>query len=182
MQKPVTRKTKEQLPPLRDFHGIRVSQSTLKSIFKKNKTSEDITKAIFSSESDLKICCSPHDKTGKSIKLDCDDIYDRSNHDRSFLFKTWKGQAIILEIHHFGKWEEYEFCEAIHAGWVPEVEKISLKKDEQKKAFKIFKELLADTEQINGFSIMDKSHRINSQPEFRSLLIRILNSNQFKEV
>ena len=54
--------------------------------------------------------------------------------------------------------------------------------DEQKKAFKIFKELLADTEQINGFSIMDKSHRINSQPEFRSLLIRILNSNQFKEV
>ena len=176
------RQIENQFRPLRDFHGIRVSQSTIKSIHKKNKISEDITKAIFSSESDLKVCCSPHDKTGKIITLDCDDIYERSNHDRSFLFKVWKGQAIILEIHHFGKWTEYEFCGAIHSSWVPEVEKIALEKDEQKKAFKVFKELLADTEQINGFSIMDKRHRINSQPEFRSLLIRILNSNQFKEV
>ena len=153
--------TEDELPPLRDFHGISVRSG---------------------SGYNLKICCSPHDKTGNSIKVDYDDIYNRSNHDKSFVFGDLEGQLIILEIHYFGKWEEYEFCEAMHVGWVPEIEKIGLEKDEQMKAFNIFKELLADTEQINEFSIMDKRHKIYSQPEFRSLLIRILNSNQFKEV
>ena len=172
----------EETRPLRHFHGIRVSQTSYKTLLKKHKTEEEMLTGLAESESDLKICCDPSDESGQMIAVEEDCIYKRSNHDKSFLFKTWKGQAIILEIHHFGKWEEYEFCEAIHASWVPEVEKIGLEKDKQKKAFKIFKELLADTEQINGFSIMDKSHRINSQPEFRSLLIRILNSNQFKAV
>jgi len=175
-------KSENQLKPLRHFHGIRVSQSTLKSIYRKNKTSEDITKAINSSEKDLKICCSPHDKNGQSIELDCDDIFDKENHDKSFLFRISGRKVIILEIYHFGRFEEYEFCEAPHVAWVPETEKIGLKKDDQKRAFKMFKGLLTDTEKINGFSIMDIRHNIYSQPEFRSLLIRVLNSDQFKEV
>lgn len=175
-------KTEINAMPRRNFHGINVYQNSFRSILKKNKNNNEIKTILNSEEKDLKICCTPYNKDGEHIYAKEEFIYDKTNHDRSFLFKTWKGQAIILEIHHFGKWEEYEFCEAIHAGWVPEVEKIGLEKDEQKKAFKIFKELLADTEKINGFSIMDKRHKINSQPEFRSLLIRILNSNQFKEV
>tara|TARA_Y100000768_G_scaffold319108_1_gene254710 strand:+ start:58 stop:552 length:495 start_codon:yes stop_codon:yes gene_type:complete len=152
----------DKLPPLRDFHGIEV---------------------IKDSEKYLKVCCSLHDKDGESIELECDDVYDRSNHDKSFLFSTLEGQVIILEILHYGKWHEYEFLGASHVGWIPaEVEKIGLKKDEQKRAFNVFKELLLDTQKINGFSIIDKRHSIHSEPEFRSLIIRILNSKQFKEI
>jgi len=32
----------DELPPLREFSGVRVSQTYLKSILKKNKTSEGI--------------------------------------------------------------------------------------------------------------------------------------------
>ena len=152
----------DQLPPLRDFHGIEV---------------------IKDSEKYLKVCCGLNDKDGESVNLECDDVYDRSNHDKSFLFTTLERQVKIIEILHYGKWHEYEFCGALHVGWIPaEVEKIGLKKDEQKRAFEVFKELLLDTEKINGFSIMDKRHSIHSKPEFRSLIIRILNSKQFKEI
>ena len=152
----------DQLPPLRDFHGIEV---------------------IKDSEKYLKVCCGLNDKDGESVNLECDDVIDRSNHDKSFLFTTLERQVKIIEILHYGKWHEYEFCGAIHVGWIPaEVEKIGLKKDEQKRAFEVFKELLLDTEKINGFSIMDKRHSIHSKPEFRSLIIRILNSKQFKEI
>ena len=89
--------------PLRHFRGIRVSQSTLKSIFKKNKTSEDVTKAINNSEKDLKICCSPYDEQGESIYCEEEDIFERKNHDKNFLFKIWEGGVKILEIHYFGK-------------------------------------------------------------------------------
>ena len=70
---------------------------------------------------------------------------------------------------------EYEFCDAPHAAWAPEVEKVGLTNQEQERAFTLFKQLVADTEEINGFPITDNRHELYFQPEFRGLLIRILN-------
>ena len=178
----ILRQTEDQLPPLRYFSGVRVSQTYLKSILKKNKTSEGIMEAINSSEKDLRISCTPHDENGKHISLNFDDIYDRRDHEKSFLFRVYENKILILEMHHSYHWQEWEDWHGPTASYAPIIDKVSLKKEEQKKVFKIFKELVEDTEKINGFSIMDKRHSIYSKPEFRSLLIRILNSNQFKEV
>tara|TARA_B100001173_G_scaffold205747_1_gene177384 strand:+ start:1160 stop:1678 length:519 start_codon:yes stop_codon:yes gene_type:complete len=166
--------------PLRHFRGIGVSQSSLVSLSRKHKDGDDLKKAIVESEKDLKICCSPYDEQGESIYCEEDDIFERKNHDKNFLFKIWEGGVKILEIHYFGKWSEYEFCDAPHAAWVPEVEKVGLTNQEQERAFTLFKQLVADTEEINGFPITDNRHELYFQPEFRSLLIRILNSNIYK--
>jgi len=166
--------------PLRYFRGIGVSQSSLVSLSRKHKDGDDLKKAIVESEKDLKICCSPYDEQGESIYCEEDDIFERKNHDKNFLFKIWEGGVKILEIHYFGKWSEYEFCDAPHAAWVPEVEKVGLTNQEQERAFTLFKQLVADTEEINGFPITDNRHELYFQPEFRSLLIRILNSNIYK--
>ena len=166
--------------PLRHFRGIGVSQSSLVSLSRKHKDGDDLKKAIVESEKDLKICCSPYDEQGESIYCDEDDIFERKNHDKNFLFKIWEGGVKILEIHYFGKWSEYEFCDAPHAAWVPEVEKIGLINQEQERGFILFKQMVADTEEINGFPITDNRHELYFQPEFRSLLIRILNSNIYK--
>ena len=168
--------------PLRHFRGIGVSQSSLVSLSRKHKDGDDLKKAIVESEKDLKICCSPYDEQGESIYCEEDDIFERKNHDKSFLFKIWEGGVKILEIHYFGKWSEYEFCDAPHAAWAPEVEKVGLTNQEQERAFTLFKQLVADTEEINGFPITDNRHELYFQPEFRGLLIRILNSKIYNEV
>ena len=98
------------------------------------------------------------------------------------IFKIWEGGVKILAIHYFGKWSEYEFCDAPHAAWAPEVEKVGLTNQEQERAFTLFKQLVADTEEINGFPITDNRHELYFQPEFRGLLIRILNSKIYNEV
>jgi len=166
--------------PLRHFRGIRVSQSSISSLSRKNKSGPDLKKAINESEKDLKICCCPYGENGESIYCEEDDIFERKNHDKNFLFKIWEGGVKILEIHYFGRWSEYEFSGAPHAAWVPEVEKFGLTNHEQERAFFLFKQLVADTEEINGFPITDNKHELHAQPEFRSLLIRILNSSIYK--
>ena len=171
-----------KIKPLRHFRGIGVSQSSLVSLSRKHKDGDDLKKAIVESEKDLKICCSPYDEQGESIYCDEDDIFERKNHDKNFLFKIWEGGVKILEIHYFGKWSEYEFCDAPHAAWAPEVEKVGLTNQEQERAFTLFKQLVADTEEINGFPITDNRHELYFQPEFRGLLIRILNSKIYNEV
>jgi hypothetical protein len=171
-----------KIKPLRHFRGIGVSQSSLVSLSRKHKDGDDLKKAIVESEKDLKICCSPYDEQGESIYCDEDDIFERKNHDKNFLFKIWEGGVKILEIHYFGKWSEYEFCDAPHAAWAPEVEKVGLTNQEQERAFTLFKQLVADTEEINGFPITDNRHKLYFQPEFRGLLIRILNSKIYNEV
>jgi len=171
-----------KIKPLRHFRGIRVSQSSLVSLSRKHKDGDDLKRAIVESEKDLKICCSPYDEQGESIYCEEDDIFERKNHDKNFLFKIWEGGVKILEIHYFGKWSEYEFCDAPHAAWAPEVEKVGLTNQEQERAFTLFKQLVADTEEINGFSITDNRHELYSQPEFRSLLIRVLNSKIYGSV
>ena len=169
-----------EIKPLRHFHGIRVSQTSYKTLLKKHKTEEEMLIGLAESESDLKICCDPSDESGKKIAVEEDCIYERSNHDKSFLFKVWNSGLLITEIHYFGRLEEYEFCGAPHVAWAPEIENIDLTKEAQKRAFRIFKDLLNDTEKINGFPITVQRHRVFSQPQFRSLLIRILNSNKFQ--
>ena len=171
-----------KIKPLRHFRGIRVSQSSLVSLSRKHKDGDDLKKAIVESEKDLKICCSPYDEQGESIYCEEGDIFERKNHDKSFLFKIWEGGVKILAIHYFGKWSEYEFCDAPHAAWAPEVEKVGLTNQEQERAFTLFKQLVADTEEINGFPITDNRHELYFQPEFRGLLIRILNSKIYNEV
>jgi len=168
--------------PLRHFRGIGVSQSSLVSLSRKHKDGDDLKKAIVESEKDLKICCSPYDEQGESIYCEEDDIFERKNHDKNFLFKIWEGGVKILEIHYFGKWSEYEFCDAPHAAWAPEVEKVGLTNQEQERAFTLFKQLVADTEEINGFPITDNRHELYFQPEFRSLLIRVLNSKGYNSI
>ena len=168
--------------PLRHFRGIRVSQSSISSLSRKNKSGGDLKKAIHESEKDLKICCSPYNEQGESIYCEEDDIFERKNHDKNFLFKILEGGVKILEIHYFGKWSEYEFCDAPHAAWVPEVEKIGLINQEQERGFILFKQMVADTEEINGFPITDNRHELYSQPEFRSLLVRILNSKIYNSI
>ena len=171
-----------KIKPLRHFRGIRVSQSSLVSLSRKHKDGDDLKKAIVESEKDLKICCSPYDEQGESIYCEEEDIFERKNHDKNFLFKILEGGVKILEIHYFGKWSEYEFCDAPHAAWAPEVEKVGLTNQEQERAFTLFKQLVADTEEINGFPITDNRHELYFQPEFRGLLIRILNSKIYNEV
>jgi len=166
--------------PQRHFKGIRVSQSSLISLSRKHKGGDDLKKAIVEGEKDLKICCSPYDESGKFIYQKEENIFDRNNHDKSFLFKVWEGGVKIMEIHYFGKWHEYEFSGAQHSAWAPEIEKIGLTNQEQERAFFLFKQLVTDTEEINGFPITDNKHELYSQPEFRSLLIRILNSSIYK--
>lgn len=168
--------------PLRHFRGIRVSQSSISSLSQKNKGGGDLKKAINESEKDLKICCCPYNEQGESIYCEEGDVFERKNHDKNFLFKIWEGGVKIIEIHYFGKWSEYEFCGAPHAAWAPESEKVGLTNQEQERAFTLFKQLVADTEEINGFPITDNRHELYFQPEFRGLLIRILNSKIYNEV
>tara|TARA_B100000427_G_scaffold329223_1_gene344553 strand:+ start:267 stop:785 length:519 start_codon:yes stop_codon:yes gene_type:complete len=171
-----------KIKPLRHFRGIRVSQSSLVSLSRKHKDGDDLKKAIVESEKDLKICCSPYDESGECIYTKEENIFDRGNHDKSFLFKVWGSGVKIMEIHYFGKWHEYEFCEAPHSAWAPETEKVGLTNQEQERAFTLFKQLVADTEEVNGFPITDNRHELYFQPEFRGLLIRILNSKIYNEV
>ena len=144
--------------PLRYFHGIGVC------------------------ESKLKICCTPYDSNEKNIYVEEKNIFDESNHDKSFVFSNISGDLKLVEIHYFGKWEEYEFLGSSHWGWVPEIKSIEFFEEDQIKAFKVFKKLLIETEKINGFSIMDKRHDLFSDSKFRSLLIRILNSKIYKSI
>ena len=155
----------ESKKPFRHFHGIGVWRSDLDSY-----------------ERDLKICCSPQDKNGKSIQVDEDKIFDVSNHYKSFLFVNLSGNIKISQIHYFGRWEEYEFCGAPHCAWAPVIKDISSSKEEQRRAFQIFKGLVVECEKINGFPIMDERHDLFSKPEFRRLLIRILNSKKYLSI
>ena len=152
----------ESKKPFRHFHGIEVRRSELENY-----------------ERDLKICCSPHDKNGKSIQVDEDKIFDVSNHDKSFLFVNLSGDIKITQIHYFGRWIEYEFCDAGYCAWAPVIKDISPSKEEQRRAFQMFKGLVVECEKINGFPITDERHDLFSKPEFRRLLIRILNSKKY---
>ena len=129
----------------------------------------------------LKICCSPYDKHGEKIEVN-KEKFNESNHDKSFLFSNFSGNLKIIEIHYFGEWHKYKFCDAWHCAWIPNIVEIDLSVEEQKKAFLIFKKLVINTEKINGFSINDKKHSINKKPEFKSLLIRILNSKIYQSL
>ena len=155
----------ETKKPLRHFRGIEVCRSELQNY-----------------EIDLKIYCSPHDKNGDSIQVDEEKIFDESNHDKSFLFVNLPGDIKITQIHYFGRWEEYEFCSAPHYAWVPIIKDIDSSKEEQRRAFQIFKCLVIECEKINGFPILDERHDLFSKPEFRRLLIRILNSKKYLSI
>ncbi len=152
----------QQKKPLRHFHGIGVYRSDLENY-----------------EGDLKICCSPYDKNGKSIEVDEDKIFDVTNHDKSFLFENFSGNIKINQIHYFGRWEEYISCGAPHCAWVPIIKDIDSTKEEQRKAFQMFKDLIVECEKINGFPITDERHDLFSKPKYRRLLIRILNSKKY---
>ena len=155
----------ESKKPFRHFHGIGVWRSDLDSY-----------------ERDLKICCSPQDKNGKSIQVDEDKIFDVSNHYKSFLFVNLSGNIKISQIHYFGRWEEYEFCGVPHCAWAPVIKDISSSNEEQRRAFQMFKDLVVECEKINGFPITDERHDLFSKPEFRRLLIRILNSKKYLSI
>jgi len=172
----------EQKNPLRHFHGIGVSKTSFRSLLEKHDDEDDILKALDECESDLKICCTPYDENGKSIHLEGDKIFEESNHDKNFLFAKLSGNIKITEIHYFGRWEEYEFCGAPHCAWAPEIEYVGLSHKEQIRAFQMFKYLVVETEKINGFPITDERHDLFSKPEFRKLLIRILNSKRYLSI
>ena len=169
--------TKVQLKPLRHFTGIRVYKTY--SEFNEASIKLDIDN-LGEDGKNLKISCNPFDEKGNRISQT--NIHEENNDEKAFLFRIWNGGVYLLEIHHFGKLVKYEFCESIHEAWVPEIDVIDLSEESQTKAFKIFKRLLDKTEKINGFPITDERHEIFSQPEFRSLLLRILNSSRYLSI
>ena len=168
---------KVQLKPLRHFSGMRVYKTYPE--FNEASIKLDIDN-LGEDGKNLKIICNPFDEEGNKIYQT--DIHGENNDEKGFLFRIWNGDVYLLEIHHFGKLVKYEFCEAIHEGWVPEIEAIDLSEESQTKGFTIFKRLLDKTEKINGFPITDERHEVFSQPEFRSLLVRILNSNKYLSI
>ena len=169
--------TKVQLKPLRYFTGRRVYKTY--SEFNEASIKLDIDN-LGEDGKNLKISCSLHDEKGNRISET--NIHEENNDEKGFLFRIWNSDVYLLEIHHFGKLVQYEFCEALHEAWVPEIEVIDLSEESQIRGFKIFKRLLDKTEKINGFPITDERHEIFSQPEFRSLLVRILNSNKYLSI
>ena len=169
--------TKNQSIPLRHFGGTRVYKTY--SEFNEAPIKLDIDN-LGADGKTLKIYCSPFDEEGNRISQT--DIHEENNDEKGFLFRIWNGDVYLLEIHHFGKLVEYEFCESIHEAWVPEIEAIDLSEESQTKGFTIFKRLLDKTEKINGFPITDERHEIFSKPEFRSLLLRILNSSKYLSI
>ena len=169
--------TKVQLKPLRHFSGMRVYKTYPE--FNEASIKLDIDN-LGEDGKNLKISCSLHDEKGNRISET--NIHEENNDEKGFLFRIWNGDVYLLEIHHFGKLVKYEFCEAIHEGWVPEIEAIDLSEESQTKGFTIFKRLLDKTEKINGFPITDERHEVFSQPEFRSLLVRILNSSKYLSI
>jgi len=132
------------------------------------------------SEWNVRIHCHPIDEAGHRIYAAENKKHERENHDKGFLFVISPDRIKILEIKYFGDWQENDVCEVFQQ-WLPvRVETIGLSNEEQVKAFKIFKKLVSDTEKINGFPITDERHdSILSKPNFRRLLIRILNSKYF---
>ena len=169
--------TKVQLKPLRYFTDKRVYKTY--SEFNEASIKLDIDN-LGEDGKNLKISCSLHDEKGNRISET--NIHEENNDEKGFLFRIWNSDVYLLEIHHFGKLVQYEFCEALHEAWVPEIEVIDLSEESQIRGFKIFKRLLDKTEKINGFPITDERHEIFSQPEFRSLLVRILNSNKYLSI
>ena len=169
--------TKVQLKPLRYFTCRRVYKTY--SEFNEASIKLDIDN-LDEDGKNLKISCSLHDEKGNRISET--NLHEENNDEKGFLFRIWNSDVYLLEIHHFGKLVQYEFCEALHEAWVPEIEVIDLSEESQIRGFKIFKRFLDKTEKINGFPITDERHEIFSQPEFRSLLVRILNSNKFLSI
>ena len=169
--------TKVKLKPLRHFSGMRVYQTYPE--FNEASIKLDIEN-LGEDGKNLKISCSLHDEEGNRISGT--NTHEENKDEKSFLFRIFNGSVYILEIHHFGKLVEYEFCESIHEAWVPEIEAIDLSEESQIKGFKVFKRLLNKTEKINGFKITDDRHEIFSKPEFRSLLLRILNSSKYLSI
>ena len=169
--------TKVKLKPLRHFSGMRVYQTYPE--FNEASIKLDIDN-LGEDGKNLKISCSLHDEEGNRISET--NTHEENKDEKSFLFRIWNGSVYILEVHHFRKLVEYEFCESIHEAWVPEIEAIDLSEESQIKGFKIFKRLLNKTEKINGFKITDERHEIFSKPEFRSLLLRILNSSKYLSI
>ena len=167
-------RTEAQLKPLRHFSGMRVYKTYPE--FNEASIKLDIDN-LGADGKNLKISCNPFDEEGNRIYQS--NIHEDNNDEKGFLFRIFNGGVYLLEIHHFGKWAEYEFCEAIHKAWVPEIEVIDLSEESQIRGFRIFKRLLEKTYKINGFSITDERHEIFSQPEFRGLLLRILNSSKY---
>lgn len=169
--------TKNQSMPLRHFGGTRV----YKTYPEFNEASIKLDIANLGADGkNLKISCSPFDEEGNRVSQT--DIHEENNDEKGFLFRIWNGGVYLLEIHHFGKLVEYEFCESIHEAWVPEIEAIDLSEESQTKGFTIFKRLLDKTEKINGFPITDERHEVFYKPEFRSLLLRILNSSKYLSI
>ena len=108
------------------------------------------------------VYCSMLDSEDKHIENS--NIEDKNNLDKGFIFERKGTGAKIVEIRHYGQWEEYEFCDAPHTGWVPlKFEEILDNPDEQKKAFKTFKELIKKAEGINGYSLLDPRNEIFSE-------------------
>ena len=110
-------------------------------------------------------------------KIENSNIEDENNLDKGFIFERKGTGAKIVEIRHYGHWEEYEFCDAPHSGWVPlKFEEILDNPDEQKKAFKTFKDLIKKAEEINGYSLLDPRNKIFSDDRFHEILTRVLTS------
>ncbi|MEL1224997.1 MAG: hypothetical protein VW522_12200 [Candidatus Neomarinimicrobiota bacterium] len=169
--------TEDKLKPLRHFSGMRVYKTYPE--FNEASIKLDIDN-LGEDGKNLKISCSLHDEGGNRISET--NIHKDNNDEKGFLFRIWNGGVYLLEIHHFGKLVKYEFCESIHEAWVPEIEAIDLLEESQTKGFTIFKRLLDKTEKINGFPITDERHEVFYKPEFRSLLLRILNSSKYLSI
>ena len=170
-------RTEAQLKPLRHFSGMRVYKTYPE--FNEASIKLDIDN-LGADGKNLKISCSPFDEEGNRISQT--DIHEENNDEKGFLFRIWNGGVYLLEIHHFGKLVEYEFCESIHEAWVPEIEAIDLSAESQTKGFTIFKRLLDKTENLNGFPLPSSLPSLFSKPEFRSLLLRILNSSKYLSI
>ena len=113
------KENENQIKPLRHFGGMRVYKTYPE--FNEASLKLDIGN-LCEDGKNLKISCSPFDEEGKRISQT--DNHKENNDEKGFLFRIWNGGVYLLEIHHFGKLVEYEFCESIHEASVPEIEEI----------------------------------------------------------
>jgi hypothetical protein len=121
------------------------------------------------------VYCSMLDSEDKHIENS--NIEDENNLGKGFIFERKGIGAKIVEIRHYGQWEEYEFLGSPHSGWVPlKFEEILDNPDEQKKAFKTFKDLIKKAEEINGYSLLDPRNEIFSDDRFHEILTKVLTS------
>ena len=128
--------------------GISGKDSASKQIFnllKENKIKNSLIKSNLPTITKLRLISSKQqllrlDNEEEFTKEDWKSTkkkFDESNHDKSFLFSSSLGNLKIIEIHYFGEWHKYKFCDAWHCAWTPNIIEIDSSVEQQKKAFLI---------------------------------------------